>query len=68
MRNQIKTEIKTLSLGLLTCVGMVLAPIVMAQGAGIPRTPSGHPDLSGTYDVSTLTRCSGQQHLATNSF
>jgi hypothetical protein len=55
MRNQIKTEIKTLSLGMLTCVGIVLAPIAMAQGGGIPRTPSGHPDLSGTYDVSTLT-------------
>ena len=55
MRNQIKTEIKTLSLGLLACIGMALAPIVMAQGGGIPRTPSGHPDLSGTYDVSTLT-------------
>src|SRR5262249_60648801 len=23
--------------------------------AGIPRTPDGHPDLQGTYDLGTLT-------------
>jgi hypothetical protein len=32
-----------------------LAPVASAQTADIPRTPSGRPDLSGTYDVSTLT-------------
>ena len=51
MRNQIKT----IYVGLLAFVSLVLAPIAMAQSGNIPRTASGHPDLSGTYDVSTLT-------------
>ena len=38
----------------LAMVGLALAPWATAQTDG-PRTPSGHPDLSGTYDVSTLT-------------
>ena len=50
MHNQI-----TVNRGLLTVVGLMLAPLVVAQGSDIPRTASGHPDLSGTYDVSTLT-------------
>ena len=43
------------------CVGalvvgcLALAPVAAAQNDDLPRTPSGHPDLSGTYDVSTLT-------------
>ncbi len=41
-------------LGVLTAIGLAFAPLVMAQG-DIPRTPGGKPDLSGTYDVSTLT-------------
>ena len=32
-----------------------LAPIAAAQTDGISRTPSGRPDLSGTYDARTLT-------------
>jgi hypothetical protein len=32
-----------------------LAPVAAAQVGDIPRTPSGRPDLSGTYDVATLT-------------
>ena len=34
---------------------LVLAPGAAAQDGDIPRTASGRPDLSGTYDVSTLT-------------
>ncbi len=34
------------------CLGV--ASVATAQN-DIPRTPSGHPDLSGTYDISTLT-------------
>jgi hypothetical protein len=34
---------------------LVSASAVGAAGEGIPRTPDGHPDLSGTYDVATLT-------------
>jgi hypothetical protein len=31
------------------------APVGAAQGDDIPRTASGRPDLSGTYDAATLT-------------
>ena len=46
---------KRIRLGLLACTSLLLAPLAIAQDGDIPRTPSGHPDLSGTYDVSTLT-------------
>ena len=36
-------------------VGLAWAPGAGAQGSDVPRTPSGRPDFSGTYDVSTLT-------------
>ena len=45
----------TVCLGGLGVVCLVLAPGAVAQNGDIPRTPSGRPDLSGTYDVSTLT-------------
>jgi len=35
-------------------VGLTVASSASAQ-ANIPRTPSGHPDLSGTYDTATVT-------------
>ena len=40
--------------GALAVVGLATLPAA-AQSGDIPRTPSGRPDLSGTYDVSTLT-------------
>ena len=47
---------------ILACLGVLaiactpLAPAAIAQGgADIPRTPSGHPDLSGNYDTATVT-------------
>ena len=33
-------------------VTLLLGPYAAAD---VPRTPSGHPDLSGTYDGATLT-------------
>ena len=45
----------TVCLGGVGVVCLVLAPVAVAQNGDIPRTPSGRPDLSGTYDVSTLT-------------
>src|SRR5215813_13361687 len=40
-------------------VGVVwLAPILIAgqtRSTSLPRTPDGHPDLQGTYDLATLT-------------
>ena len=44
-----------ISLGWLVLVCLALVPVAAAQNGDIPRTPSGRPDLSGTYDVSTLT-------------
>jgi hypothetical protein len=65
MRYQIKMVLGVLAFGL------GLAPLAMAQDGGMRRTPSGHPDLSGTYDVSTLTpmqrpREYGDKMLLTN--
>ncbi len=43
-------------LGVLAVACTVLAPGAYAQGgADIPRTPSGRPDLSGSYDTATVT-------------
>ena len=42
-------------LGGLALVCLALVPVAAAQNGDILRTPSGRPDLSGTYDVSTLT-------------
>ena len=42
-------------LGGLALVCLALASVATAQNGDIRRTPSGRPDLSGTYDVSTLT-------------
>ena len=36
-------------------VSLTLASVATAQNGDISRTPSGRPDLSGSYDVSTLT-------------
>ncbi|MDP6580647.1 MAG: hypothetical protein QF681_08330 [Vicinamibacterales bacterium] len=45
----------TFCFGGLATLAVALAPMAAAQNGDIPRTPSGRPDLSGTYDVSTLT-------------
>ncbi len=41
--------------GLLAVFSLSLTSLALAQGIDIPRTASGKPDLSGTYDVSTRT-------------
>ena len=50
---------------LLVVVVLALTPVALAQGQDIPRTPSGRPDLSGTYDVSTLTPMQRPAELGT---
>ena len=50
MRNRV-----AMCLGTLAVVCLMLAPVAAAQNGDIPRTASGRPDLSGTYDVGTLT-------------
>ena len=44
-------------LGALSIALTALAPVALAQqgGGDIPRTADGRPDLSGTYDIATLT-------------
>ncbi len=43
-------------LGVVAIACTALVPPALAQsGADIPRTPSGRPDLSGTYDTATVT-------------
>ena len=44
-------------LGVLSTALAMLAPAAVAQqgGTDIPRTADGRPDLSGTYDIATLT-------------
>ena len=54
--------------GGLAAVCLALAPMAAAQGGDIPRTPSGRPDLSGTYDVSTLTPMQRPTDLAGKQF
>ena len=44
-----------IAIGLGGLAVVCLAPAAAAQNGDIPRTPSGHPNLSGTYDVSTRT-------------
>ena len=63
MRNRI-----TICLGGLAVVALALAPVASAQGSDIPRTPSGRPDLSGTYDVSTLTPMQRPSDLGDKQF
>jgi hypothetical protein len=56
--NETKATIPT-GLGVLLAASLLLVPAaaIAAEGAAgdIPRTASGRPDLSGTYDVATLT-------------
>ena len=44
---------KGLSRTLITAVTLAAAPLAVA--ADIPRTADGKPDLSGTYDIATVT-------------
>ncbi|MDE0828455.1 MAG: hypothetical protein OSB03_04580 [Vicinamibacterales bacterium] len=54
--------------GGLTAICLALAPMAAGQSGDIPRTASGRPDLSGTYDVSTLTPLQRPTDLADKQF
>ncbi len=43
------------------------SPALLAQ-TEVPRTPSGKPDLTGTYDAATLTPFARPPHLADKAF
>ncbi len=47
---------------------LALAPALSAQGDGIPRTESGRPDLTGTYDAATLTPLERPVHLGERAY
>ena len=52
MRNSIRYK---LAAGAAFALGLAIAAGTAAQAQEIPRTASGRPDLSGTYDTATLT-------------
>ena len=41
---------------------------ISAQTTATPRTPSGHPDLSGTYDIATLTPLQRPERFGEQAF
>ena len=61
-------KIRMLFSSVLVFTGLILVSSAMAQDGGIPRTPSGHPDLSGTYDVSTLTPLNRPEEFGEKTF
>jgi len=61
-------KIRMLFSSVLAFTGLTLVSSAMAQDGGIPRTPSGHPDLSGTYDVSTLTPLNRPEEFGEKTF
>ncbi len=58
MNNRILT-----SLGL-TLIGLIVAPLILAQASDIPRTEYGVPDFQGTYTFRTLTPLNRPPELA----
>ena len=55
-------------LGVLVVWCLALPTAAVAQNGDIPRTSSGRPDLSGTYDVSTLTPMERPEDLGEKMF
>ncbi len=55
---------------LLFALVVVLAgtPAVAAEAAGIPRTPDGRPDFTGTYNAATLTPLERPPALGTRAY
>ena len=49
-------------------LAVVSAPPLVAEADGIPRTASGHPNLSGTYDAATLTPLERPRALGEKAF
>jgi len=52
MRSRVPVMLGVLSIALTM---LVSAAVAQPGGADLPRTPAGRPDLSGTYDIATLT-------------
>ncbi|SVC23098.1 uncharacterized protein METZ01_LOCUS275952, partial [marine metagenome] len=62
-----RSFIPTCRESLVVVLVVLMSGIAVAQGSGlgIPRTPSGRPDLSGTYDPATLTPLERPKQLGT---
>ena len=62
-----RSYIPTCRESLVVVLMVLMSSIAVAQGSGlgIPRTPSGRPDLSGTYDPATLTPLERPEQLGT---
>ena len=49
-------------------IGILCAPLVWASDSDIPRTSWGDPDISGTYDVATLTPVQRPRQFGDNEY
>ena len=49
-------------------IAVLAAAPALAQSADIPRTASGRPDLSGTYDIATLTPLQRPERFGDKAF
>jgi len=49
-------------------IGLVLSMLAWAAAADVPRTSSGKPDLSGTYNVATLTPLERPEEFGDNLY
>ena len=49
-------------------IAVLAAAPALAQSTDIPRTASGRPDLSGTYDIATLTPLQRPERFGDKAF
>src|SRR5262249_44168187 len=55
MRNRFVLSIGIVAILVITITAVAQAPKPAPKAYTAPRTPDGHPDLQGTYDLATLT-------------
>ncbi len=55
MRNQFLSSIGAVGMALVSISLAALPMAGQAAKSALPRTPDGHPDLQGTYDLATMT-------------
>src|SRR5262245_1368236 len=49
------TSAAGMALGLISVTALPAAGQATTAATSLPRTPDGHPDLQGTYDLATMT-------------
>ena len=62
-----RTQRRTFYLSIVGLVTLAAAPAI-GQAQDMPRTPSGKPDLTGTYDIATLTPLQRPERLGDRAF